>query len=93
MEYERVAATVTSMVETYEFLETRVAQATSDLLVEEIAREDLKYSKPGDYPIILLEGDESVEESGSSVVEAVQPVERWELWLALFIDSKPSGTK
>jgi cell division protein FtsB len=92
VERDRIAATVTSMAATYVHLETRVAMATSDQLVEEIARESLKYTNPDDHPIVLLEG-ESVEEEETPIqsVSAVKPVQRWELWLALFMDPAPES--
>jgi cell division protein FtsB len=86
VERDRVAATVTSMAATYNALETQVALATADLLVEEIARESLKYSKEGDHPIILLEGEAAEAENSPQAAAVIQPVERWQLWLALFVD-------
>jgi len=91
VERDRIAATVTSMAATYVHLETRVAMATSDQLVEEIARESLKYTNPGDHPIVLLEGESIEEENPIQPVQAVKPVQRWELWLALFVDPAPAG--
>jgi cell division protein FtsB len=90
VERDRVGAKVTSMIATYHYLETQVVLATSDLFVEEIAREELKYSKEGDNPIVLIGDAEDTQGPALQVAPIVQPIERWELWLALFIDPESS---
>ena len=86
VEKDHRAATVTSLVSTRTFLETQVALATAGQLVEKIAREQLKFSEPGDYAIELEAAPGEAQEVTKSGLPAITPVARWELWLALFVD-------
>ena len=86
LEKDHRAATVTSLVSTRSFLETQVALATQGLLTEKIAREQLKYSDPGDYTIELEAAPGEAKESDQPTLPVIEPVARWELWLALFVD-------
>lgn len=93
VEKDHRAATVTSLVSTRTFLETQVALATSGQLVEKIAREQLKYSEPGDYTIELEEAPGEATEVAQSGLPIIVPVARWELWLALFVDPEILSAK
>ena len=85
VEREHVALQVTSLVSTRSYLETRVALATEGVTIEEEVRES-KYSQEGDIPIVLLPGEDNPEAASPVASSLSQPVERWQLWLALFVD-------
>ena len=93
LEKDRRAATVTSLVSTRTHLETQVALATAGLLYEQVAREQLKLSDPGDYTIELEEAPGESPETIQPVLPVIQPVARWELWLALFVDPQVLSAK
>jgi len=85
VEKEHVALQVTSLVSTRSYLETRVALATEGVILEEEVRES-RYSQEGDVPIVLLPGEANPEAATPAASTLTQPVTRWQLWLALFID-------
>jgi cell division protein FtsB len=86
VERDHRAATVTSLVSTRSYLETQVALATAGLLYEQIAREQLQYSDPEDFTIELQEAPAETQQADQPSLPVIEPVARWELWLALFID-------
>ena len=73
-------------------LEDQIAYATSEIALEEWAREDNRMIKEGDYPIILLPpGDYSFEPTPTPEVETVLP-SRIEIWQELLFgesEAKP----
>jgi cell division protein FtsB len=87
VEKDHVSLQVTSLVATRDFLQTQVALASEGALIEEEVRE-AKYSQEGDHPIILIPGEPISEEAVPAVQTLPQPVTRWQLWLALFIDQE-----
>ncbi len=83
-EVKTVRAEATHALQTQVALQTAIAYATSEQAVEEWAREEAGYIRPGDYPVIPLPAP------GGTVIATVEPtvvltpVENWQVWLELF---------
>ncbi len=87
---KRVAGEVTSLVQTQIWLETQIAYATSEAAVEAWAREQGRLAQEGDNPVVPLPaGDQAQPTPAPLPVSTLEPVENWEVWLALFFDRKP----
>ncbi|MGD2157466.1 MAG: hypothetical protein PVG14_06800 [Anaerolineales bacterium] len=87
-EADRAAGRVTQLAETQSDLETQIAYATSDLIVEEYAYEELKWVRPGDHPVVPLAPSNSTPTPQITPEPQVNIVNNWEVWLALFFDNK-----
>ena len=87
-----VSVQVTSLVETRTALQTQVAYAQSDEVVQKWAYEEGRMVRPGENLVIPLPSES---ESGESVQELnpiAAPIQNWELWLSLFFDNLPGRT-
>jgi hypothetical protein len=85
-EADRASGRVTELAKTQSNLETQIAYATSDFIVEEYAYEELKWVRPGDYPIVPLAPSNSTPTPQATLIPQVDTVNNWEIWLALFFD-------
>ncbi len=79
-----VSAQATRVMQTQIFLFTQVAQATSDEAVEEWARSDGHYLKPGDQPVVPLGKPGSPPIEGSTPTAAPTPMPAYQVWWNLF---------
>jgi cell division protein FtsB len=84
-----VAAQLTELVATQQFLETQVAYSTTDDAVREYAYEKASMQQPDDHLAIPLPAPGDNPEPTPQVAPAEEPVQNWQLWLALFVDPKP----
>jgi cell division protein FtsB len=83
---ERVSAQATSLIATQAYLEEQIAYATSDSAVEEWAREEGRWMRPGDQPVVPLVPPGSTVVPTPTPVVTPERVQNWEVWLALFVD-------
>ena len=63
-----------------EHLATEIAYASSDGAIEKWAREQGRYSKPGDYPIIPLADPDFEDELFAPTLSESETKSIWELW-------------
>jgi hypothetical protein len=88
-----VAAQLTELVATQQFLETQVAHSLTDDAVREYAYEKSSMQQPDDHLAIPLPAPGDSPEPTPEVIPAEEPVQNWQLWLALFVDPKPVSQK
>ncbi len=69
---------------TRQFLNTQIAYATSDMAVQDYARNDGKMVQPGDHPIVPIAPAGSTVQPTTIVTVAPAQVENWQRWYALF---------
>ena len=84
---QRVSLQVTQLVATKLFLETQVAFAESEDAVRKYAYEEGGMQQEGDNMVILVPEGSQTEQQVPVVVTQPPPVEKWQLWMALFVDS------
>ena len=83
-ERDEVSANLVNKAETRSALETSIAYATSDMIVDEYSYVDAHKVQHGDIPIILVQrGDSTPVPSIQPIVAAEQP-EKGNAWLMLF---------
>ena len=88
-----VASQLTELVATKQFLETQVAYSLTDDAVREYAYEKASMQQPDDHLAIPLPAPGEIPEPTPQVAPAEEPVQNWQLWLALFVDPKPVTQK
>jgi cell division protein FtsB len=71
--------------QTKQFLNTQIAYATSDVAVQDYARNDGKMVQSGDIPIVPLSPGDSTAQPTVEITDVVPKVHFWEEWLALFL--------
>jgi cell division protein FtsB len=74
---------------TQSVLQTAIAYATSEPAVEEWAREQGHYVRPGDFPIVPLPGGGPTPEPDSLTAPSQPPATNWEAWLEWFFHEGP----
>jgi hypothetical protein len=81
---EVVREQATQAVQTELAMQTAVAYATSDQAVEDWARSEARYQKPGDQPVVPLgqPGSEPVISSTPTPIPTPKP--NWLIWQELF---------
>ena len=88
---EHVSSQVTSLVATRQALETQVAYSLTDDAVREYAYEKAEMQQPDDHLAIPVAVPGENPEPTPEVAPTEEPVQNWELWMALFVDSKPAA--
>jgi cell division protein FtsB len=88
-----VAAQLTELVATKQSLETQVAHSVTDDAVREFAYEKASMQQPDDHLAIPIPAPGDSPEPTPQVILAEEPVQNWQLWLALFVDPKPVAQK
>ena len=85
---KRLATQVTSLQLTNSYLDEQIAYATSQVPVKKWAYEDARWIQPGegDHLIIPMAPSDETQETSSPPSTAIQPVENWQVWMALFFD-------
>lgn len=85
---EVARAQATQFMQTQVALQTEVAYATSDQAVEDWARSEGHYQKPGDQPVVPLgkPGSEPVISSTPTPMPTSMP--NWLIWQELFFGSR-----
>jgi hypothetical protein len=87
-EKEKVSAQVTSLVSTKQALETQVAYSLTDDAVRKYAYESADMQQPEDHLVIPIGVPEENPEPTAIPEPAAEPVQNWQLWMALFVDTK-----
>jgi cell division protein FtsB len=72
------------LLSTAEALKTEIANANSDDVVEQWAREEAGMVQEGDIPIVLLPAPNTIPKEPTSEPVVVDEIEKWEIWEALF---------
>ena len=72
------------LVSTADALKTEIANADSDQVVEEWAREEAGMIQEGDIPIVLLPPSNTAIPTPTSPSVIIDEVEPWEIWEELF---------
>ena len=85
-EEERVSAHLSELEQTKSALDNQIAYATSEVPVEEWAREDAHKKQEGDIPIVLIPDETTTPEAEASVVDVQTDVKNWQVWYALFFE-------
>jgi len=65
-------------------LDQKIIYATSDLALEQWAREEARMIKDGDIPIIVIPPVDETPSSTPIVVKTPNPIARWQIWQELF---------
>ena len=89
-EKEDVSARVTSLVETQLALETQVAYATSEAAVYYWAYNFEHLGKEGDVLVVPIQPEGSLPQPTPTPVVTPEVIQKWQVWLSLFIDQPPS---
>jgi cell division protein FtsB len=71
--------------QTKQLFNTQIAYATSDVAVQDYARNNGKMAQPGDIPIVPLSPGDSTVQPTVVIPTVVPKVNNWEKWLALFV--------
>lgn len=85
---EEAGAEATSLVNTQNALHTQIAFATSDLAVEQWAREDGHMVRSGDSPVVPISPGDTTPVPTPIPAPTRQVVENWQMWLWLFMDTR-----
>ena len=94
-EEDRLRSQVEAANTTQEALLTRRDFVATDAYVEEIARNELKWSKPGEVVVVIMPTPQAVMASPSSgrlFSGKAQPATPLQAWLELFFSSSDSAT-
>jgi cell division protein FtsB len=83
-EHTQVSARLTQLVATRQSLETQIAYATSDVAVQEWARQEGHMALAGDVPIVPIAPAGSTPTPGVAPTATAQPAVNWQVWNALF---------
>jgi hypothetical protein len=85
-EKEVVQAEYDSLQATQHSYQTQIAYATSEAGVMEWAYRDGKWVREGEVLVVPVPVDPVTPTLQPQVVETVEPLSNWELWLSLFVD-------
>lgn len=83
-----ISTQATQIVQTQMVLETQVAYAGSDQAVQDWARSEGHYVKPGDQPVV------PVGQPGTTLIQAAEPtpiptpMANWQIWWNLFFGNQ-----
>jgi cell division protein FtsB len=81
---QTVAVQVYDLNSTQEVLETQIAFATSEAAVEEAARVEFGWAKPGDQVVIPLPMPNLTPQVEATPMPKPTAIPNWEIWMALF---------
>jgi|YelNatPaOPRAMG01_1025707.scaffolds.fasta_scaffold24135_2 cell division protein FtsB len=81
---QTVGTQIGELMATEQALKTQIAYATSDVAVEQWAREQGRLIQPGDVPIVPLSPPGSTSPTPAVLAPTPQPVSNWQVWQALF---------
>jgi hypothetical protein len=84
-ERDHLSTRVGQLTQTIQVLNTKIAYATSDLAVEEWARQQGRMVKPGDMPIVPIAPAGGTPQPTPTSVATRRVVNNWEIWYALFL--------
>jgi cell division protein FtsB len=72
------------LVQTEQFLDTRIAYATSDVAVQDFARNNGKMIQPGDILLVPLSPGDRTPQTTPFATSVTVQVDNWQRWFALF---------
>lgn len=72
------------LASTQNYLDTQIAYATSDLAVQDYARNSGKMAQPGDNPLVPISPVGSTVQPTIMPTTVVQHVDNWQKWYELF---------
>jgi len=81
-------AEATQVASTQVVLETKIAYANSDQIVEEQARTGERMIREGDYPVIILGEESPPTPKSAEPTPLPTQSENWQLWWDLFFDEE-----
>lgn len=84
-ERDKLSTRVGQLTQTIQVLNTKIAYATSDMAVEEWAREQGRMIKTGDVPIVPIAPPGATPQPTPTPEQTKQVVSNWEIWYALFL--------
>jgi septal ring factor EnvC (AmiA/AmiB activator) len=79
---ERERARLTELVATQAYLEGEIAYATSEAAVEEWARQDARWAKEGDFPVIPLAPAGVTTQPEGAAQATPTPSGNWNSWMS-----------
>lgn len=83
-----VHAEATAVIQTQTALAGQVANASSDIAVEEWAYEN-KMVRPGEHPVGVVSGSNITPTPEPSVSTQEQKISNWRIWWELFFGNRP----
>ncbi|MCL4560024.1 MAG: septum formation initiator family protein [Chloroflexi bacterium] len=83
-QHDQISTEVADLVSTQQSLEAQIAYATSDVAVQEWARQEAHLAQPGDIPIVPVAPPGSTPQPPVIAVPTAVPVNNWQVWQALF---------
>jgi hypothetical protein len=83
-EQEIVGGQATHVMQTQAALQTQVAYAASDELVDEWARTEGHYAQSGDQPVVPVGAPGDAAVAQESPTPASTPIPNWQVWWELF---------
>lgn len=86
---EREAARITELAATQAYLQDRIAYANSDAAVEEWAREDARWARQGDFPVIPLAPEGAVAEQPAAEEAQTSATSNFDAWWDWFFYGGP----
>jgi len=88
-QHERESEVIEGLRATEVYLETQIAFATSDAAVEAWAREDGRWARPGDYPVVPVPEGEGALAERAAEEEPAEALSNWQAWMAWFFNLSP----
>jgi cell division protein FtsB len=83
-EYDKLSGQVTQLAQTAQLLTTQIAYATSDVAVQDYARNDGKMIEPGDNPVVPIAPEGNTPQPTAIPITVQPQVANWQIWYALF---------
>ena len=83
-EHAQTSVRLTQLVATRQSLQTQIAYATSDVAVQEWARQEGHMALAGDVPIVPIAPAGSTPTPQAAPTAVVQTAANWQVWDALF---------
>ena len=83
-ERDTLSTRVAALEQTKTSLDQRIIYATSEVALEEWAREEARMIEEGDIPIIVIAPIGEKPTTTPMVLKTPQPVARWQIWQELF---------
>jgi len=81
---ETARARATALMETQVALQTKVAFATSDEVVGQWAREERRWVRSGETPVVVLPADSGTPTASPTPPPQTPPPRNWQVWWELF---------
>ena len=82
---DQLSTHVAQLTQTIDVLNTKIAYATSDLAVDQWAREQGKMIKTGDVPIVPVSAEQATPQPTPLTQATPAPANNWDIWYALFL--------